>query len=196
MGRGRGDRFRAHTPYYAPTFFSPSYFPSLVSSGRQGGTPPTQGGTTGLPGYRDQDAFDAITSALINTSEFSDVLFGNPLDQGMISASSAPSVIVTPDRWTEFDDSDPTMIVRQVFYTLTLLVRDEQAGPRYDALDRLSSVVMNVLDGSSLNGGCMPALTKIRQGRFDTNSRHPEQRLQLRGEFSYLIPSFTNHNTN
>jgi hypothetical protein len=131
----------------------------------------------------------------MDTNEFSDVLFGNPLDQGMISASSSPIAIVTPDRWTEYDDADPTVIVRQVFYVVTLLVRDEQAGLRYNALDRFSSIVMNALDGSSLNGGCLPALTKIRQGRYDTSSRHPEQRLQLRGEFSYLIQSFTTHKT-
>ncbi len=185
-----GERGDALGPafYYAPTFFSPYYFPALAPWAGQVVAP-------GPAGYRDRDAFDAIVSALASTGEFADVLFGYPPDLGVISAGAAPGAIVTPERWTEYDDVDPTVIVREVSCTITLLVRDEDAGRRYDDLDRLSSIVTNLLDGSSLNGGCMPALTMIREGQFDASSRHPEQRLRLRGEFSYLIPSFTSHTT-
>jgi hypothetical protein len=187
-GQGGGGTFQGPALYFAPTFFSPYYFPPLAPWAGQAGVP-------GPAGYRDRDAFDAIVSALASTGEFADVLYGYPPDLGVVSAGAAPSAIVTPERWAEYDDVDPTVIVRQVSFTITLLVRDEDAGRRYDDLDRLSSVVANVLDGSSLNGGCMPALTMIREGQFDASSRHPEQRLRLRGEFSYLVPSFTSHTT-
>ena len=174
------------TFYYAPTYFSPFYFPPLSPLNGQGNSPAV---------VRDQDVFNAIVAALLSTQVFADVLFGPLLDQSMIAADRVPLAVVTPDRWAEYDDVDPTSILRQVGYKLTLLVRDEDPSRRYDALDALSSIAQNVLDGSNLNGGCLPALTKLRAGRYEAGCRSPEQRLVLEGEFSYLIPSYNLHVT-
>ena len=98
-------------------------------------------------------------------------------------------------QWTESDETDPCLLIRRVVYQLSLLVRDEDSSRRIEQLDRLSSVAQNTLDGSDLNGGCLPALTKLRQGKFDQGLRHPEQRVVLDGEFTYLVPSYTGHDT-
>ena len=54
--------------YFAPTFFSLFYFPTLVATGGGSGTP-------GSP-YRDRDAFASVVTALTATGEFAGVLFG------------------------------------------------------------------------------------------------------------------------
>src|SRR5579883_1804641 len=162
--------------YYAPTYFSPFYFTPLDPSALEGLTPAP---------YRDRDAFEAIVAALSATGEFADVLTGAFNNQNDIGADRSPVAVILPEEWVEHDDVDPSFIVRQVSYTLILQVRLEDPAQRFDSLDRLSSLVLNTLDGSDLGGGCLPALTRIRRGNYDSSSRYPEQRLVLFGEFAY-----------
>jgi hypothetical protein len=149
------------------------------------------GGAAG--GFRDHDVFESIGEALAATGEFADVVLGEVVDQGNYGADRIPMAVVTPVQWDESDESDPINLIRRVSYRLTLIVRDENPGSRFDSLDRLSSVVQNALDGSALNGGCLPALSKLRQGRYDQGPGHPEQRLTLLGEFSYIVGGFQDH---
>jgi hypothetical protein len=172
--------------FFAPTFFSPYYFPSLVAAGRQG---------SGVSAYRDRDAFVAILAALSATGEFADVFFGTTPDDRAGGADRTPAAVVTPESWTEDDETDPIVFVRRVSFKISLIVRDEDPLTRFDSLDRLSSVVQNALDGTDLGGGCLAALTKMRWGLFDADARHPEQRVVLRGEFAYLISDLDDHNT-
>lgn len=170
--------------FYAPTYFSPYYFAPLVPM--HNGMQP---GTFGC----DRDIFATIVSTLLATCEFADVVYGTPTDGKTVGADCASLAILTPGQWVEIDDVDPIIVVRRVTYTLTLVARDEDSGRRFDELDRLSSVAQNFLDGTSLNGACLPGLTKIRRGHYDPISRHPEQRLILEGEFTYLLDSFSSH---
>ena len=175
-----------NTIYYAPTYFSPYFFAPLGPSSSGGPGEPTNQ-------FRDRDVFASIIGILNYTSEFFAVILGEPDELGKLGASQSPLIIITPFQWEERDDVDPVTLFRRVQYHLTLVVRDEEPENRYDLLDRLSSVVQNALDGSSLNGGCLPALSKIREGRFDKTSCYPEQRLAMQGEFTYLVANFQNH---
>jgi hypothetical protein len=116
------------------------------------------------------------------------------LERRAAGADRTPAAVITPESWAEIDDVDPAQIVRKVTYTLTLVVREEDPGARYDALDRLTCLAQNAIDGRDLGGACLPALTLLRRGRFDTGSRFPEQAVILHGEFTSLIPSLTGHN--
>lgn len=177
-------------PFYAPTFFTPYYFAEFATLGQAGSNPSDATGGT----FRDRDAFRAIRAALLVAEEFADVLLGITPEQRAAGPARTPVVVITPDSWSELDDADPVEFVRQVSFSLTLIVRDEDVLTRYESLDRLSCLVQNVLDGTNLGGVCIPALTKIRNGRFDPGSKHPEQAMILRGEFSYMIPAFNGHN--
>ena len=177
--------------FFPPTFFSPFYFAEFAPFGQDGTDSPDAWGAT----YRDRDAFLAIRVALLVTEQFADVQLGFTPEQWTSGADRTPVAVITPDSWIELDDVDPVVSLRQVFFSLTVIVRDENAFTRYESLDRLSCLSQNVLDGTDLGGVCFPVLTKIRRGRFDAKSRHPEQAVILNGEFSYMIPAFNGHNT-
>jgi hypothetical protein len=175
--------------YFSPTYFSPFYYPPLLVQPGGG----TNGG--GVSPFRDRDAFDVIITALVDTGEFADVCFGTTADKTVTGADASPLAVVTPDSWEELDDVDPIVVIRHVSYIVTLSVRNEDPTSRYEQLDLLTSIVLNALDGLDLGDTCLPALTKITTGRYEAAARHPEQRLVLTGEFTYLIPSFGGHNS-
>ena len=172
--------------YFSKSYFTPNYFASTIN---------VAGVPTAPAGYRDRDAFEAITSALAATGDFADVVFGTPIDDLAAGADQIPMAIITPNEWEEIDDVDPIVSVRHVTYTLTLATRDEDPLARFVQLDRLTSIAQNTLNGTDLNGGCISALTRLRSGRFETKPRHPEQRVVLSGEFSYLISNYSGHDT-
>lgn len=173
--------------YFPQSYFPPTYFSSKV------GTASVP--NVSRPGYRDRNAFAAIAAALRATGEFGNVTFGTPIDDLAAAADQMPMAIITPDEWEEIDDVDPIVSVRHVSYSLTLAARDENPGIRFERLDRLTAIAQNAIDGSNLNGGCIPALTRLRRGRFETKPRHPEQRIVLSGEFSYFISNYSGHDT-
>jgi len=172
--------------FFTPDYFSPFYFPALASPDDT---------TASIFVYRDRDAYAAVVTALSATGEFAEVFFGTAPDQRSAGADSVPAAVITPVGWAESDDAEPVVVIRQVSYALTLVVRDEDPLTRCESLDRLSCVAQNALDGSNLESGCLPAYTKLRRGRFEWGSIHPEQSLVLYGEFTYLVPSLAGHNT-
>ncbi len=175
------------TRFYAPTYYTPYYFPSLVTGGGDPGP--------GISPYRDRDTFSAVVAALKGMGEFADVAFGTTLEHRAAGVDRTPAAVITPETWVEVDDVDPAQIVRKVTYMLTLVVRDDDPAARFDTLDRLTSLAQNAIDGSDLGGTCLPALTLLRGGQFDPKSKFPEQAVILHGEFTTLIPSMTSHDT-
>lgn len=171
----------ATTLYYAPTYFAPTYFASLAPSLVP--RPPVPPGSSG---YGDADAFRAILAALEGTGAFATVLFGTPPDRLALAAAATPLVSVMPEGWEEFDDVDPTSILRRVTFALDLLVRDDDPLARLACLARLDSAAHAALEGFGL-GGCLPALTRLRRARYDPRSLHPEQAARIDGEFTYIL---------
>lgn len=176
--------------FFSPSYFTPFYFPPLYVQAGGG----DNGGSVSV--YRDRDGFDSIIAALLDTGVFASIVFGSTPDGMTVGADLTPLAIITPESWVEIDDADPIVIVRQVFYSLTIAVRGEEPIIRYDLLDQLSCIVLNAIDGSDLGGMCLPDWTLLRAGRYEPVTRHPEQRLVMSGEFAYLIRSFSGHNTN
>jgi hypothetical protein len=170
--------------YFAPTYFSTFYFPSLDFTIEDT-----------FAGYRDCNAFAAIVATLEDTGEFAEVVLAGSIEQSGLSADRIPSAVIVPTEWCEIDDVDPTVNLRQVSFTLTLLVRHSDSRQRLQMLDRLTSIVQNTIDGTDLDGGCLPNLTKLIRGRYEANSKHPDQHVTLTGCFSYFVYTNSGHDT-
>ena len=170
--------------YFAPTYFAPTYFVALDSSLVPEPPVPVPPGST--PGYDDLAAYRAILAALEATGAFGSVLFAIPPDRLPLGGAATPLVSVVPEGWEEFDDVDPTSILRRVSFSLYLLVRDEDPLARLGRLTGLDAAAHAALEGTGL-GGCLPALTRLRRSRLDPRSLHPEQAARIDGEFTYII---------
>jgi hypothetical protein len=174
--------------FFATTFFTPFYFPPLLPI--QPGTPEDLENS-----YRDADAFFAVATALRATGEFAGVFFGTTVDRRPGGADLSPIAVITPEWWSEHDDADPCLVVRHVVFTLTIVAREDDPVTGFDRLDRLTCVVQNAIEGTDLDGGCLPALTRLCRGNFDVAAVYPEMHVSLLGEFSYLIASPNSHFT-
>ncbi len=72
-------------------------------------------------------------------------------------------------------------------FTVRVVIRVENDSSPFDQLDRLAATVQAQIDRADLNGQCLPALTKIRAGRYQSSSQYPEWSVDLDGEFAILI---------
>jgi hypothetical protein len=176
----------SEAPFFAPAYFSPFYFPRLSAGAGSGSAVST---------FRDHDIFSWMAAALRATGEFADVQLATSAQGRTAGADRAPIAIVTPEGWSEADLTDPTLLVREVTFTVTIIARGEEQAVVYDALDRLTCVAQNVIGGSDLGGMALSPLTRLHRGRFNTKSTSPEQGVVLSGEFTYLVPSSAGHDT-
>lgn len=172
--------------YFPPTFFSPYYFASLLRRDADD----LDGANSR---YRDRDGFSAAVLALRATGAFAEVAFGTSADRRVGGADVSPLAVITPEVWEESEDCDPSLVARKVGFSLTIIVRDNDPVSAYDRLDRLSCIVQNALNGNSLGGGSLPALTRVWKGSYDLAPVEPEKRVILRGGFEYLVDSPNSH---
>jgi hypothetical protein len=172
----------ATTIYFAPTYFAPTFFSPYAPTQPL----PTPSGSA-PPG--DRDAYAAILAALDATGAFESVLFASPLERLTLGAAATPLASVVPEGWEEFDEVDPTAILRRVSFRLELLVSDDDSFARFELLDALESAARGAIEGSGLGDVCLPALTWLRRSRYDPRSLPPEQASRLDGEFTYIIGS-------
>ena len=170
------------TPYNAPTYFPPAYF-----YGGAADTTSTPATPPAIPGGRDGASYAALVALLEASGRFNSVAFGDPSRAGDGGAADHPRAIVTPSGWAESDDADPVLATRRSLFAIRLTIRDDDVAYPFDELDRLSAEVQARVDGSSLGGRCVPALTKIRAGSYQTTSRYPEWSVDLDGEFTTLV---------
>ena len=168
--------------YNAPTYFPPSYF-------YVGSSPSVLAPNSPEPQCRDQAAYAALIGLLGATGVFEEVIFGAVTQRSRAGADSYPLAIVTPRGWEEFDDYDPTSIVRRVFFAITIVVKGQDAHSQFGDLDRLSSAIQKVIDRSDLGATCIGPLTRIRSGRYESSTHFPEQSVDLEGEFSSILDS-------
>ena len=112
-----------------------------------------------------------------------------------LGANQSPVAQFALDTWSESADTFTGPLLRLVTYKLTLAVRTESAFDRFQQIDRLTSIAQNALEGSTLGGNCLSALSRVHHGHLDSKSTHPELRAILIGQFGYIVPSGTGHNT-
>ena len=166
-------------PYNAPTYFAPSYFYGPSSVVVVGPPPP--------PVVGNQDPYRALIASLNSTGAFEEVIFGAAAQRSQAGADTYPLAVLTPQGWEEADDVDPVSIVRRTTFSISIVVTSQDGLPRFEQLDQLSTAVKAAIDGSNLDGTCLPALTRIRSGHYVYVNHYPEQCLELEGEFSMII---------
>jgi hypothetical protein len=174
-------------PYNASTYFAPSYFygPSSASDSVPVVPMPT-------PVRGDHNSYLTLIELLNATGMFEEVIFGAATQRGQAGADTYPLAVLTPKGWEESDDVDPTSIVRRVTFSITVVVTSQDGLPQFDQLNRLSCAIKTAIDGSNLDGTCLPALTRIRSGHYVYSNHYPEQSIDLEGEFSSIIDPLTN----
>jgi hypothetical protein len=137
---------------------------------------------------RDRDIFRAIKAALDATNSFATVLLHQSVLNARAGADQNP--IVTIQRTAVQENSrwgNPITIERTVSFDLTIAIRAEDHDERFEQMELLESVVMNVLSGQSWAGICLPDRSLIARGMDDPRPRHPEQRVVMKGQFTYLL---------
>lgn len=151
-------------------------------------------------GLRDWHVLEGVRDLLAATNEFDGVgLSELPETQG-VGAGVIKLAIVSPLDWEEIDETDDEADVQdtiRVRFTLTLLVRIDDAALRDNETDRLLCVCKNALDGRPLvmRGGesaTIPGWTKLRRGRWE-KAVPPERRMTVLGESTYWIDGDDGH---
>lgn len=173
--------------------------PGLITGGLGGGGPLVTGGLGigALPPppivARDWDVYLDIEARLIATGAFDEVAIGAGPDDAIFSADRTGAVcVISPAGWDELDDAEPEENIRRVTFGVEIVAREDNPRRRIKALERLTSVVQNAIDGQALAGITFPAMTKVRRGRYG-KPRNPNQPLSLSGEFAYLIRGHDAH---
>lgn len=161
------------TSYLAPTYFPISYFATVAGSGT-------------VAGSRDRDYFQKLMSLVEATGEFAKVSLLCPGD-ALDVADFNPIVGVLPRGWLETEDGLAEELIRTVQYQVLILVRDLDGMTRYDWSDRLACLVQNQVDGVSLGGTGVAALSTLRRGGLRDGQSSDSLVLVLEGEFAYTL---------
>ncbi len=178
-------------PYNAPSYFPASYFYGNIVSNSPPPTPtptPTPPTPIVTPG-RDQEAYAALLALIQGLGVFEEVIYGAAIQRNQAGVDCYPLALLTPKGWEESDDYDPTFVVRRAKFGITIVVQTQDGEPQFDQLDRLSSVVIGVVDFAGLGSQNLPALTRIRTGSYESSTHYPEQSVELEGEFASLVNS-------
>lgn len=139
--------------------------------------------------YRDRDAFNALIALLQDSREFARVSLGPASDPVGSDLLPRPSARVIPDGWSEAPDTTANSLIRTVDYRLAITVEHPEPAARFRDVDRLSALVQNLLDGSTLGDNCLAGLTKLTRGRFPSGNAHAALTVELQGRFAYSIPT-------
>lgn len=136
---------------------------------------------------RDGACYSALIASLEAIGAFDSVIFGDPSRRSVAGADAHPLAVVTPKGWEETDETDPILWARRVSFTIRIIIRVEEDASPFVQLDQLAASVQAQVDRSDLSGQCLPPLTKIRAGRYQSSSQYPEWSIDLDGEFTVLI---------
>lgn len=141
--------------------------------------------------YRDRDAYNAILSLLVGTGEFDRVVFGPSSERDNLGGSVRRTCLVTPTRqpgFTQRNDGSPGRKYREVGYTVTLKVIEENQEDAYALIDRLDAVIHNTLEAVSYGGFTISWKSILKSGLVD-DRRRPEYRMTITGIFAYVVES-------
>jgi len=146
---------------------------------------------------RDRDVRTAIQTALMATNAFDAVyLWGLPEVYGS-GASAAAVAAVDPvsstqsDRW---DSQTAGGLVVESRVAITLIARNDDPQLRDEAAELLLDKAANALNGQSLAGLTLPALTRFQSWSWTTPTP-PERRIDAAFSYQYIVEGWGNYDT-
>jgi hypothetical protein len=147
---------------------------------------------------RDRDVRVAIAAALQATRAFDaqGVWLWSPEDLGQ-GTSVGRGVQIEPGNSTVADPWDAQTwggIVIQSTVKLTLLYRDEDTQKRDEGAENLLQQAQNALNGQSLAGLTMPAMTRFQSWSW-ANPQPPERQIICVFQYSYIVEGWAAFDT-
>jgi hypothetical protein len=138
---------------------------------------------------RDRDVRNAIQAALLATGAFDGVWVTGLPETGGAGASQFAAAAIDPgsstqdDRWDSQTDGG-LVVTSQV--TITLLYRHEDQQLRDEGAELLLDTAANALNGQSLAGLTLPALTRFTAWRWESATA-PERRITATFSYQYIV---------
>lgn len=156
------------------------------------GTPSLSGGLA-TP-IRDYHLLADAVTRLAATGIFDAVYLAGPQEYAG-RADFATLAFVYQVGWTEDDQGttgDLADCYRTVEYRVAVIARDVDPTRRYMVLDRATAAAQNALSGVRLADASMPAMTRLRMGRY-VAFPPPLGGVELRGEAQRILAGYAGH---
>lgn len=168
--------------FFGSHFFGPSYFGSSTST-----SPPVTAAK-----FRDTDILVEIVRLLKATDQFGSVWLCGMEEYQRSGAEETSIAFVDPESWTEdtdADDEDGPRERRDVIWSLTIVVKDDDPQRRNQRLDQLANVAMNTLNGVSYLGQTVRPWSRLTNGRYSA-ANHPYKFMEITGKFTLLLDDY------
>jgi hypothetical protein len=144
--------------------------------------------------YRDDDAYLNLTPNLVDLLKtatypaggvvFADVIFSRDPNADREPAGVSPTVVVMPKGFRDQREPSPKRRLRTCSYSLVIKFLAEEVEDAHTEADKLVAIAQNAIEPAMLGGFILPETNFLSDGTHDA-SRHPEYRVNCRGEFSY-----------
>jgi hypothetical protein len=136
---------------------------------------------------RDDHVMDAVAAALAATGAFDEVVqvHAEPGEFAVGADRYAVAWAWQTDGAEPDAGSDAAVVCREVGFTVAIAVRQEEPAGRGRALRRLEAACLNAINGHSLAGLTLPALTRLRRAA-PGRAAAPGGRIDLTGRTAYL----------
>lgn len=134
----------------------------------------------------DELGLSAAAAALTSTGLFALV---SVEPYGPVNPMVSPTAAIRAVSWsttTSWSDATAEARVRTVRFEVLITARWADGARDTPTLQELAQAAEDAVQGSSLGGTCLPALTRLEDGRYPRASASPEESVTLTGQFSYL----------
>ena len=169
------------TPFFAPTYFSPSYFGNFVPVA----TPSIE--SPPIADSVEEIAFNAIIEAIRQATLLNSIELTTHDEASKLLRGGPTSIQIIPQGWTDNDEADPQLRLRTVEFTIQVVVNEFPARKCLSEAWRLANSITTAINGLSVCDSSIPALTRISKGELLEKSRYPERPVNLSGCFTYVM---------
>lgn len=172
-------------PYFTPAYFTTFYFPDLAAVAVDDPSfPPPVTPTLATP--VEILAVEAIARRLRDLNIFRDVLASAEPGADRLDVAGFPAAVIGLKGWSDSEENSTDQL-RTADFTIRILDERDRPFSRMESLVTLGEAARQQVQHSDLDGLVLPALTRLKAGRFAKEAALPGSTLILEGEFAYLL---------